>query len=404
LVYAIAGSKIDHRGILDAIDEMADVVTGEQLHIAVQVMAKSWTTQYWISPGRKDVKVLDKPADASRATALTAFIDQADKTFPGARTALLLRAHATGLDNIHSYPSKPEDGLGGELTQVRSSPTMAIPMQEPERPEPYGCRWGPDPNTNRFLTNVAMKKAIAASRRGGVDLLGLNACWMATLEIEYELRHVAAVEVASQVYAKPWPYRAIVESLSRHPEQSAEELGRSIVASVRADIAAGRREDAVSAFRAGAAMDDLTRAFDIYAKRVTQLIDTDWPAVRDAVMTRVQRIDDPHQVDLVSLTKVLGSWDPAAKAAGSEFRIKFQSMRLGNAAHPAHPGVNGLSIFCPKSTRVDLTAAYRGTEFRSNSWGRFLAEFQRTMERAGALDAARNQLAELIATCARRWS
>src|SRR5262249_29421358 len=143
LVYAIARSDTDHDGILGAIDEMQHAVTGKQLHIAVQVMAKARTTRYWISPnGRNDV-VLAEPANASRGTALTAFIDQAAKTFPGARTALVLRAHATGLDHIHPYPSKPGDGLGSELPQVRSLPTMAIPMLEPERPEPYGCRWGP---------------------------------------------------------------------------------------------------------------------------------------------------------------------------------------------------------------------------------------------------------------------
>jgi hypothetical protein len=51
-------------------------------------------------------------------------------------------------------------------------------------------------------------------------------------------------------------------------------------------------------------------------------------------------------------------------------------MRLGNAVHPAHPGLHGLSILCPKTTELDLTAAYEGTEFGAHSWAGFLAKFQ----------------------------
>jgi hypothetical protein len=385
LLYTIARSDAEHRAVMDIVGDMRAALASDECHVAVQLMARARTTRYWITS--KDVRreILPRVADASEQAALTAFLDDASRTFPAAPTALMLRAHATGLDHVHLYPSKRGDGLGGAAGDhaPAEGSIIAPPAMPPER---YGCRWGPDPNTGEFLTNVAMKKAIAASRRGGVDLLGLNACWMATLEIEYELRNVAAVEVASQVYAKPWPYRAIVESLSCHPGQSAHELGRRIVSAVRGDIAADRRNDAVSAFRAGTAMEDLARAFDVFARQVTQLVDTDWPAVRDAVMTRVQRIDDPHQVDLVSLTRVLGELDPATKAAGEAVRIQFQSMLLGNTAHASHPGVHGLSIFCPKSTRVDLRDAYKGTEFRSNGWATFLAKFQRALTRDGASD------------------
>jgi hypothetical protein len=385
LLYAIARDGTEHRAALDGVDDMRAALASDQCQVGIQLMERARTTRYWITS--KDVRreVLPQVADASEQAALTAFLDDATRTLPVAPTALMLRAHATGLDHVHRYPRKRGGGLGGAVSEHARAghPLIAPPAMPPER---YGCRWGPDPNTGEFLTNVIMKRAIAASRRGSVDLLGLNACWMAALEIEYELRNVAAVEVASQVYARPWPYRAIVESLSRNPAQSADELGRSIVAAVRADIAADQRSDAVSAFRAGRAMEDLAGAFDMFARQVAPLVDSDWPAVREAVMTRVQRVDDPHQVDLVSLTRVLGQLDPAAKAAGEAVRVQFQSMRLGNIAHASHPGVNGLSIFCPKSTRVDLRDAYRGTEFRANHWATFLVKFQRALARAGASD------------------
>jgi hypothetical protein len=42
-------------------------------------------------------------------------------------------------------------------------------------------------------------------------------------------------------------------------------------------------------------------------------------------------------------------------------------------------GVHGLSIFCPRNAVADLAAAYRGTEFKTNSWASFLQRFQRRL-------------------------
>lgn len=383
LLYAIAGDAREHQAVLAEIDDMREALTTDQCHIAAQVMTRRRTTRYWISAGdRTRTEVLAEPADASRQTALTGFLNAAARRFPAGSTALVLRAHGSGLDHVHDYPSKG-DGLGGGMFAAapwRDPRLDRLGLREPiGRPESYGCRWGPDPTTGRFLTNVTMKKAIAASSAGRVDVLALNACWMATLEIEHELRSVAAIQVASQVNAKPWPYRAIVAALSQDPARSAEDLAKLIVTSVGDEIARDVRQDAVSALRSGVAIEELAAAFDGYAQRVSALIDSDWDAVCEAVMTRAQRIDDPLQVDLVALTRVLGDRDRAAKAAAEVVRSRFAAMRIAGAAHAAHPGVHGLSIFCPKSTRIDLADAYKGTEFRTHSWAAFLDKFQRRL-------------------------
>jgi len=401
VIYAIAGDAAEHQAVHGAIDDMRAALTTDQCHIAVQVMAKGRTTRYWISSHDKArTEVLPDVVDASHQASLTAFLNLAGKRLPAAATALVLWAHGSGLDHIHDYRKKPGGpgggGLGGgaptddpadgllaasQAARLRMpyaralSPRGRLAAWLPRHPG-YGCRWGPDPNTGRFLTNVTMKKAIAASLAGQVDLLAINACWMATLEVEYELRHAAAAIVASQVYAKPWPYRAIVEAVSRRPVQTAEQLAQTLIAAVGAEIAADQRDDAVSAFRAGAALDDLAAAFDAYAELAIPLIETDWDVVRDAVLTGVQRLDDPYQADLGSLVKLLGKRDRHVHAAGQAVAQQLEAMRIGHAAHPQHPGLHGLSIFCPKSIEVDLTDAYAGTEFRTNAWAGFLGKFQ----------------------------
>jgi hypothetical protein len=205
---------------------------------------------------------------------------------------------------------------------------------------------------------------------------------MASLEVEYELRHVSDVQIASQVYCDPWPYGAIVEKLSKAPDQSAEQLAKAIVASVHAELVAKRRHDAISALRSGRALDELGVAFGAYAQRCLHLIELDWKSVRTAVMEDAQRVDDSFQVDLLSLVDELGKHDDRARAAADAVRARFQTMRVAHAASDAHPNVQGLSIFCPKVTNVDLRGAYRRTAFRDNTWAAFLNAFQIKLARA----------------------
>jgi len=397
VVYAIAGDAKEHQAVLQAIDDMRAALTTDRCHIAVQVMAKGQTTRYWISSAdRHRTETLSEVVDASHQAPLTALLNLVGKRFPAASTALTLWAHGSGLDHVHDYRKKPGGpgggGLGGaagssgvlagdQAARLRTPHGRALSARGrldawlPRHPG-YGCRWGPDPNTGRFLTNVTMRKAIAASLGGRVDVLAINACWMATLEVEYELRHAAAAIVASQVYATAWPYGAIVEALARHPDQATDQLAQTVVAAVAAEIAAGKRDDAVSALRCGAAMEALAAAFDTYAVRVTGLIDTAWDAVRKAIMEDVQRLDDPYQADLASVVERLGQQDPQAQRAGLAVARQLEATRIGNTVHHQHPGLQGLSIFCPKDVEVDLADAYAGTEFRTHAWAGFLAKFQ----------------------------
>jgi hypothetical protein len=424
LLYALAGDDAELKRVNQAVDDMHRALTTSRCNVGVQVHAKSKTTRYWISAGHKlRTEVLPHFADASDPATLTSFLNAAHRNAPDRATALVLWAHSSGLDHVHAYPKKPAarqpglESVFGEGTGTGPGPGPGLgggagpglgggvgvsigempgkddahghaPSSGDEghvepsrrRPDSYGCRWGPDPNTAHYLTNVGMKKAIAASARRRVELLGLNACWMASLEIQFELRNVSDVLVASQVEALPWPYGAIITALSTAPAQTAETLATAIVDSVKSEIAAGKRYDTISALRCGPAMDELSAAFDAYAKRVTALIESDWESVAKAVTVEAPRVDDPDALDLMALIHKLGRDDLKAKIAAAAVASKFQSVCVASAASTAHPHVHGLSIFCPRNAVADLAAAYRGTEFKTNSWASFLQRFQRKLK------------------------
>ncbi len=354
LVYAIAGNPEERKRVTDAIADMHGALTTNQCNVAVQLHATSKTTRFWISKGREvQTETLPAFVDASKPSSLTSFMNAANQAFPAHSRALVVWAHGSGLDQVHDYSRKKAHG-----------------------------GLGPDPNTHQFLSNAGLKQAIAASAQRRVEILALNACSMGSFEVEYELRNVADVQVVSQVYAHPLPYSAIVATLVATPDLPPEQLAKEIVASVRSEILADKRDDAVSALRSGPAMDELATVFDSYAKRVLPLIDSDWNSVSKAVMEQAQRVDGPYEVDLLSLVHELGKHDLKAKIAAAAVVSKFHAMLLANAASAAHPGVHGVSIFCPKSTHVDLDDAYRDTEFRTHSWAQFLKAFQIKLARS----------------------
>lgn len=395
LLYTIAKNPDEHKRVTDAITNMHDALTTDQCNIAVQLHTSSNTTRHWISRGSKvQTEMFPVVLDAGEPSSLTSFLNAANRMFPARSSALVLWAHSSGLDHVHDYPQQNalrqpgHESVSGSHDQPRLNPGSlgpgAVGQRSRGRGQRNGLRRPPAPSPQQILTNVGIKQAIAASSRRHVDILGLNACWMASFEVEYELRSVSDVQIASQVYANPWPYGAIIAALSATPDLPAEQLAKEIVASVRSEIQADKRSDAVSALSSGQAMEELATALDAYAKRIMILLESDWESVSKAVMEDAQRVDDPYQVDLMSLVHELGKYDLRAKIAAASVASKYRAMLLANAASAAHPGVHGLSLFCPKSTHVDLGDAYRGIDFRSNSWAQFLKAFQIKLARLSA--------------------
>ncbi len=73
--------------------------------------------------------------------------------------------------------------------------------------------------------------AISAQRGGKVDLVGMDACLMAMMEVAYQIKDYADILVASEenTPADGWPYDAILGELVNNPLMSPEELASVIV-------------------------------------------------------------------------------------------------------------------------------------------------------------------------------
>lgn len=83
---------------------------------------------------------------------------------------------------------------------------------------------------------AAMHGTTAARRR--LSLLGMDACLMAMIEVQYQVRACAEVMVASQevVPMQGWPYATILEQLNANPAMTPQALARLIVQEYAASI------------------------------------------------------------------------------------------------------------------------------------------------------------------------
>lgn len=376
LLYAMVGSEEERGLILDAARAMSSALQTDACAIAVQINTASHMERHWIS---KSAYSSERHAavDGSKGAELTRFLDEGRARLAAASTALVVWAHGEGVEILESYLAMykvwPKD-------RTQRWP-KSIPIAARDLLERYTdkARLGPDWGTQQFLSNDDVRSAIAASARGKVELLAFNACAMGMIEVAYELREVTDVLVFSQLFARTWPYGAIAAELSRGPGLSASDLGRLIVSCVQAELTSGARQDAVSAV-ATASLGALFQAFDAYALCVTSLVSSDWKAVRRAVMQTAQRVHDPYPVDLLSLLGALGAGNEAATDAAQRVRALLQSsVILGNAAPTSHPGLQGVSIFCPKSTTLSVDAAYSSFDFARSKWIGFLRKFQREL-------------------------
>jgi len=147
--------------------------------------------------------------DMASPRTITDFLVWAKENYPADRTVLVLWNHGNGWDQ--------GDG-----------PSQAAPAVV-TRSLLYD-----DDNGSKFLPNHKVKQAVQAA---GIklDMLGLDASIMGTIEALYEFKDLAPVIVSSQEVGEShgWDYAAVLGALVSNPGMSVEDLAGTIVAAYR---------------------------------------------------------------------------------------------------------------------------------------------------------------------------
>lgn len=183
------------------LQEIKEAGSSEYVEIIIQLDLPGKTTKRYRINGNSLELLQDMgEKDMASAETLRDFLSWAKDSFPSDRRVLILWNHGNGWDQ--------GDGLSASPSWKRSILN--------ER--------GGD-NNSGFLPNYKVRDAIESSGIG-LDILGLDACTMATIEALYEFRNTASIIIASEEIeeAYGWDYRSLLRSLHSRPSMSPEEF------------------------------------------------------------------------------------------------------------------------------------------------------------------------------------
>lgn len=217
-----------------------------------------------------------------------------------------------------------------------------------------------------------------------LSIIGMDACLMAMIEVQYQVRKFADVMVASQEVEPMhgWPYDTILAELAARPAMDAKELSTLIVDKFVQSYLERERtvpdvtQSAVDLSRLGEAA-DLIQAFarSLGKEFKDVFLETAYKKARDSASRDGYAFEDPEYVDLVSLLDAMirgyrgdASASKAIQdaAALQDWLLSERSPVIHNAASGKFDGkAHGVSIYVPRDLPSPL---YKEIDFHSAGW------------------------------------
>ena len=286
-----------------------------------------------------------------------------------------------------------DHGNGWKRSTRTDRPKGTAPRDlEPVADDPTGIGWD-DTDGGDYITTPELRAAfqsIHADYGSEIDIVGLDACLMGMLEIDYDLAPYADYRVASEE-TEPWDgwdYEASMTWLVAHPAASAEQLAQRIVADYLASYgtASDTTQSAVdlAAIRPGG----LAGALHTLAHDLRSDISAHWFAVERA-RDLVQDYYDTDYIDLYHFAELLrsNSDDPTIQADAQAVMNAIAAAVAGEAHGSALPNSHGISIYFPS---CDSYAAKYDTDCLlsvDTDWNDFVYEYCGGSPGCGAIDA-----------------
>ncbi len=314
MVYMDADNDLDPYSSSD-LAEMMSVGSNQKINIIVQYDGyQKPAYRYKVDKGvLTKIAELNEP-DMANPETLRQFISSTVKSYPAEKYALILWNH----------------GNGWKSSSPKSTASILVD-------------WDNNGKNSSSLANSLVAKAIADS---GVmiDLLGVDACIMATVEAAYEFRNIARYLVASQelVSVNGWNYKDILSKLSLNPDITPENLAILSVESYKALAESlSLPNQTMSAIKLSE-IQAVASAADSMVKSIKpKMTDLTVVAAIEKARTEVQEfdpyIDANTYIDLADFAKKLEGPSSAVASA-------IKNAVIANYSGKERPAANGLSI------------------------------------------------------------
>jgi hypothetical protein len=227
----------------------------------------------------------------------------------------------------------------------------------------HGAGWpgmGPDETDGNDILDLAEIDAaftagLAAAGVEQVDIVGFDACLMASYEVATTMSDHAAFMLASEELepGHGWNYEAL-RILTENPGSSAEELGRGMIEGFAAQAeASGTATDITLSLLDLSAVDDLEAALGELAAPLM-----DEPTLAAPLLARAQADAqkfganpdpdlDTYHVDLGGVVASLGQADPVLTDPAGTVIAALDRLVVSQTTGPATAASTGLSIYFP---------------------------------------------------------
>lgn len=281
---------------------------------------------------------------------LTDFINYSLSHYPAQHSALVLWDHGGGLDGICWDDTSRHDQLS--LLEVRQAITMA----------------------KNELKNKGFNETI--------DILGCDACLMATIEVAYEFKDLAEYMVFSEEIepVDGWPYHLIIDDLANNPLMKPDQLTKIIVERYAESYQGQQHMVTQSAIDLNK-IDELAKNVDELSEFLqTQITNepisgnyfTTYAVYRALNLT--QTYNSPGMIDFGDFVKHLesNSDDVDIDAKCNNVTDALNKVVIAEEHGPHRSGSTGLSIHFPKTGTVYKT----NFQFKDLKWDEFVESYQ----------------------------
>lgn len=324
MVYLDGDNDLDAYAQTDLKEMMAVGSDSNVTILAQQDGYGTKTVRYKVNKGALSTLAELGEADMSSSAVLRDFIAYGVKNHPADHYALVLWDHGTGW----------KASKAGTLTKALLND------------------WDNNGVRSDAAANYYVAKGIrdAATQTGvTLDIIGVDACDMSTLEAAYEFRDLAGYLVSSQdlIDSTGWDYNDLLSRLKANPAMTPRTLASAMVDSYKSFYEkAGQTDATLSAIQLGSGVKTLASAVNSLGQTITLKMSADSTKAAALAMLNNARasvqpfdlaINTDTYVDLYDLAGYL-------EGAGGSVQTALKNVVVNNYHGSDRPKANGLSI------------------------------------------------------------
>jgi hypothetical protein len=396
MVYMAGNNNLSDAAGTDLV-EMQKVGSSDEVAVLAFMKQFGTNTAYRIHVGKGEDLEREDVGDVDSGDPQTVidFVRWAVQKAPAERYALVLWNHGSGwsaddLDQLYSQPRGGEALLPHEVNRLSVqgiaramfTGTVTTVLAQPTARARAICS---DDGTGHSLDTIELRRVIELTKEAigkDLDLLGMDACLMSTLEVAYEVRDLATV-IAGSEELEPgagWCYDQILGELAGDPSLDAAALGKVIVERY---IDSYRDLQSVwpvtQAAVSTAQVEAFSKTVDALAGALSADIAQSWPKVLTAQSNAVAF--ERQLVDLKTVCENLLASDPSGGVRDAAQGVLDALQPGGYVIAEGHlgpevEGVGGVTAYLPAPTDP-ITEYYADLAFAKElGWNEFLQAYQ----------------------------